>query len=77
MLLGELIECSLYSFSFVTTITPSESVFHEEVVPTRLLLPVLLRVHLVDARSVVVRIATERDGQVLQEAVHSAQQPLW
>ena len=52
------------------------AILHEEIVATRLLLLVLLRVLLVDARTVVVGVATERDRQVLQEAVHTRHQHL-
>ena len=51
-------------------------ILHEEIVSARLLLLILLRVHLVNSRSVVIRVASERDRQMLQESVHSRQQAL-
>ena len=48
----------------------------EEVVARRLLLGVLLRVELVDARPQVVRVAPERDAQLREEPVQAAQQRL-
>ena len=51
-------------------------ILHEEEVATGLLLLVLLGVLLVDARAEVVGVATEGDGQVLQEAVHAGHEHL-
>ena len=52
------------------------SVFHVEVVSSELLLLVLHRIHLVNARAVVSGIATEGDVELVKEGVHTRDQCL-